>query len=70
MLSQRSLDRRIRYNIPLDSKDVPVETSYILQVKNSAGITVKAKSKWLNALHVQGSQDAISNLSDLVLLIM
>jgi len=62
MLSQRALDRRTRYHIVLDSKDVPAEASYILQIKNAAGITVKAKSKWLNALHIQGTQVDISKL--------
>jgi len=62
MLSQRALDRRMRYHIPLDFKDVPVEATYITQIKNATGITVKAKSKWLNALHIQGTQTDISNL--------
>ncbi len=62
MLSQRALDRRLRYNISLDSKDVPVEASYISQIKNTSGIIVKAKSKWLNALHIQGTQADISKL--------
>lgn len=62
MLSQRSLERRMRYNIVLDYKDIPAEASYINQIKNTAGITVKAKSKWLNALHIQGTQIDISKL--------
>ncbi len=62
MLTQRSLDRRMRYNIPLDFKDIPVEASYVLQIKNANGIKILARSKWLNALHVQGSQADITNL--------
>ncbi len=62
MLSQRALERRMRYSIALDFKDVPAESSYISQIKNTAGITVKAKSKWLNALHIQGTQVDISKL--------
>ena len=54
ILSQRALDRRARQNIALDSKDVPVNASYYNQIKSTAGITVLAKSKWLNAIHVQG----------------
>ena len=65
MLTQRALDRRTRYSIVLDFKDVPVEASYVLQVKNLAGITIKARSKWLNALHVQGSETDINNLLNL-----
>lgn len=62
MLTQRALDRRIRYNISLDIKDVPIEASYLLQVKNTNGIIIKARSKWLNALHIQGLQTDILNL--------
>ena len=62
MLSQRAIDRRSRYNIALDFKDIPVETTYILDIESTNGITVLAKSKWLNALHVQGTQEAIENL--------
>jgi hypothetical protein len=65
MLSQRAIDRRARYRIPLDSRDVPVELSYINQIKNQNGITVLAKSKWLNALHIQGTQIDINNLLNL-----
>lgn len=66
MLSQRALDRRTRQNISLDEKDIPISASYINQVTASTGITVKAKSKWLNALHVRGSVEAIQNLENLV----
>lgn len=56
MLSQRALDRRITQNIALDIKDTPIEPSYIMQIKAATGITIMAKSKWLNALHIRGSQ--------------
>ena len=62
MLSQRALDRRTRQSIALDSKDVPVEATYYSQIKSATGITVLAKSKWLNAIHVQGTQTNIKNL--------
>ncbi len=62
MLSQRALDRRTRYSISLDYYDVPIEASYRVQVEEATGITVMAKSKWLNALHVQGTNTAIDNL--------
>lgn len=65
MLSQRSLDRRERQGIPLDVKDVPLDFEVVRQVQNSPGVTVKATSKWLNALHVQGSKTAIDLLVNL-----
>jgi len=65
MLSQRALDRRTNQNIALDLTDVPVEDSYINQVKASTGITVMAQSKWLNALHIRGTEANILALKSL-----
>ena len=62
MLSQKALDRRNKLNIALDSIDVPVDETYYNQLKNDATITVLAKSKWLNAVHVQGEVSDINNL--------
>ncbi|QVY66714.1 S8 family serine peptidase [Polaribacter sp. Q13] len=62
MLSQRALDRRSKLNISLDSKDVPVEEAYYSQLKNDVNIAVLGKSKWLNAIHIQGEISAINNL--------
>ncbi len=62
MLTQRALDRRTVQSISVDILDVPVDENYILQIQSSNGITVKAKSRWMNALHVQGS---ISNINAL-----
>lgn len=62
MLSQRAIDRRERLNIDLDELDVPVDEDYLQQISTANGIVVKAKSKWLNAVHVQGSEEDIRNL--------
>ena len=65
MLSQRSLDRRTLQNIPLDYKDIPMYQPYIDQIAAISGITIKAKSKWFNALHIRGTQADIQTLSTL-----
>ena len=65
MLSPKALDRRSRYAISLDELDVPIAQSYISAVNSVSGITVKAKSKWLNALHVTGTMEAINGLMEL-----
>ncbi len=62
MLSQRALNRRTRQSIALDKKDVPIESTYYLQIKKAKGITVLAKSKWLNAIHIQGTLADINTL--------
>ena len=65
MLSQRALDRRTNQNISLDERDIPVSENYINQVTASSGITVMAKSKWLNALHIRGTQTTIQAVTAL-----
>src|SRR6056300_1480662 len=60
MLTQKAIDRREKQNITIDETDVPIHQSYINNIKNSLGITVLGKSKWLNALHIQGTQTAIN----------
>jgi hypothetical protein len=65
MLSQRALDRRIRQGIPLDVRDVPLDAVTVSEVSNTSGVTLMAKSKWLNALHVRGTKTAIASLSNL-----
>ena len=62
MLSQRALNRRAIQNIPLDLKDVPIHQPYIDQIAATQGITVKASSKWMNCLHVRGTQAVIQSL--------
>ena len=65
MLSQRALDRRTNQGIALDSKDIPMYQPYIDKVVASTGILVKAKSKWFNCVHVNGSQADITALKSL-----
>ncbi|MDD5150874.1 MAG: S8 family serine peptidase [Flavobacterium sp.] len=62
MLTQRALDRRTNQGIALDNTDIPVYQPYIDAISASTGITVKAKSKWLNCVHVRGSQVDINAL--------
>jgi len=65
MLSQRALDRRIAQHISLDEKDIPINMVYVNEIAASSGISVKAISKWFNAVHVQGSLADIKLLSSL-----
>ncbi|GAA4811788.1 S8 family serine peptidase [Litoribaculum gwangyangense] len=65
ILTQKAIDRKNTHNIAIDFRDVPVNENYITQLKNAAGITVMAKSKWFNAVHVRGSQMDIQALSSL-----
>lgn len=62
MLTPRAIERRNNQGITLDIKDVPIYQTYIDEITASTGITVKAKSKWMNCLHIRGSVADINAL--------
>jgi len=62
-LTQRALDRRTNQGIALNVNDAPLHQPYIDQITATPGITVKAKSKWLNCLHIRGSVTDINALT-------
>lgn len=65
ILTQKAIDRKTNHNVTIDARDVPVNESYITQVKNATGIVVLAKSKWFNAVHIRGSESDINDLLNL-----
>ncbi|MCM4165232.1 MULTISPECIES: S8 family serine peptidase [unclassified Arenibacter] len=65
ILSARAIQKKGRFNIAIDERDVPVSEAYIAQLKLQTGITVKAKSKWFNCVHVLGNVSDIASLMDL-----
>lgn len=65
ILTQKAIDRKQLHGIPIDSRDVPVHEPYIADLKTQAGITVMAKSKWFNAVHVRGTETDINALLSL-----
>lgn len=66
-LSARAMERRTRYNITVDSTDLPVTPDYINQVKAIPNVTLLNVSKWLNEISIQTTDanaiNAINNLS-------
>ena len=57
-LTQRALDRRTRYNIPIDSSDLPVTPRYIDSVRLAGTVTILNSSKWLNQVAIKTSDAA------------
>ena len=51
-LSPTSLERRMRYNIPVNSRDLPVTPAYTAELKKQ-GATVWYTSRWFNGAVVQ-----------------
>lgn len=68
ILTQKAIDRKSNHNVAIDNRDVPVSETYITQIKNSQGIVVMSKSKWLNAIHVRGTEADINNLLSLTII--
>jgi hypothetical protein len=63
-LTQRSIDRRIRYGIAIDSTDLPVTPSYVTQIRNVPNVTVLNVSKWLNSISILTTDaNAINTIS-------
>lgn len=50
-LSQRTIQKRAKFNIPIDEKDLPISKYYIDSLKN-LGLEIISKSKWMNSLVV------------------
>lgn len=53
-LSNKSIEKRQRYSIRIDSTDLPVSQSYLDQI-SAFGCEVVYTSKWLNAVHIKAT---------------
>jgi serine protease AprX len=58
-LSTKAVERRTRYNIAVDSTDIPVLQRYVDSIASAGAVTILGKSKWLNALIIQ-TTDAVA----------
>jgi serine protease AprX len=52
-LSNRALQRRTRYNIAIDSFDLPVTPGYIDSIRLAGAVVILNTSKWLNQVAIQ-----------------
>ncbi len=57
-LTQRSIDRRLRYSIPIDSTDLPITPRYIDSIRLAGAVTILNSSKWLNQVAIQTTDAA------------
>ena len=60
-LTQKSINRRTNFNIPITEQDAPIESIYIQNIEN-LGFTVTDKSKWLNGVAVNATSAQITQL--------
>jgi subtilisin family serine protease len=52
-LSARSIQRRTRQNISIDSTDLPITPRYIDSIRLAGNVTILNRSKWLNQVCIQ-----------------
>lgn len=63
-LSQRAIDRRLRWNIPVDSTDLPLTQLYVDSLA-SLGAEVYHKSRWMNGVLVYATNTQIGVIVNL-----
>lgn len=52
-LSAKSIARKTRYQVPIDSNDLPVVQRYVDSVRLAGVVTIFGRSRWLNAVIIQ-----------------
>ncbi|MGL6266697.1 MAG: hypothetical protein ACRC2O_02185, partial [Chitinophagaceae bacterium] len=57
-LSAKAIARRTRYNISLDSTDLPVSRDYIDSIAKMPNVTILNTSRWLNQVLIQTTDAA------------
>ena len=57
-LTQRSINRRIRYNIAVDESDIPITPAYLDSIRLTGNVTIINVSKWLNQVCIQTTDAA------------
>jgi serine protease AprX len=57
-LGPRALQRRLRYNIAIDSLDLPVTPRYVDSVRLAGVVTILNTSKWLNQVTIKTTDAA------------
>ena len=50
-LSEKTITKRLKFSIPIDSTDLPINKQYV-DVLKSVGLIIENKSKWFNGVVV------------------
>jgi hypothetical protein len=63
-LSQRSIARRQKQNISVKERDLPVNSTYVAQLRQ-AGATIWYSSRWMNAVLLEATSPVITQIQSL-----
>lgn len=58
-LSPKALQRRTRYNLSIDSTDLPVSKIYLDAISSIGNVTIISTSKWLNQVLIQSTDNTV-----------
>jgi len=61
-LSEKAIQRRINYSIPFDSRDLPMNRSYIDSILQYPGVSLLAQSKWFNCIAIQADSSILNDI--------
>jgi hypothetical protein len=63
-LSQRCIDRRQKWKIPIDERDLPLNDDYVDALVQITGGRVHSRSKWFNEVVLQLSDSSMISVAD------
>lgn len=63
-LTEKALARKERFNISIDSRDLPLDQNRVNLIKSEIGINYITQSKWFNAVYVSGTEANINALKN------
>ena len=58
-LSEKCIERRAKYSLGFDERDIPVNETYISQVLSAGQCELHQKSKWFNAITISSIDSAL-----------
>ncbi len=64
-LSDRAIERRIKYNIPITLQDLPVNNLYINAINSIDSVHVFYQTRWLNGVLVEAQESMIPEIEQL-----
>ena len=65
ILSKKALDRRNKYQIPLNSTDYPVKKEYLSILNRLDSVNVRYSLKWSNGAVIESSKSFVTSLDSL-----
>lgn len=63
-LSEKSIERRLKYHIAFDETDIPVNENYVQKI-STTGARILARSRWFNTIVIEATDAMVTEISSL-----